>query len=239
MRLPVRNPMQELESREFKRALFWTLCACVVLAFPLLWVVDLACIRQSGILFMTTGEFYRQEDGRIIAVAGRWGTTEPAGECIGEFVFRIDGEERGLSGSPTSRHYWLTSLTVSEYHLETYSEIKWTLGTLPADSPYRTALDDLFRRTGEADARAALRGELPAVRRTALDLLGAYLFLAIAWLWVPGLFFVGAVFGYRQIRHRRRIRHGQCWNCGYDLRGAARDDPWRCPECGRARVGKP
>jgi len=231
--------MQELEAREFKRALLWTLCASVVLAFPLLWAVDLAYIGRSGALFTIMGWYYRQDDGRIIAVENRSDMVEPTGECIGEFRFQIDGEERGPAGARTSRHYLLTSLTVTEYHMETWSEVQWNLATLPADSPYLPALDDLLRRSGETDARAALHGPLPIVRRSVLGLLWAYLHVGMLWLWMPGLFFVGVVCGYRQIRRRRWIWHGRCWNCGYDLRGAARDDPWRCPECGRARIGKP
>ena len=49
MRLSVRNPMQELEAREFKRALLWTLCACVVLALPLLWEKRDEYIYRAGV----------------------------------------------------------------------------------------------------------------------------------------------------------------------------------------------
>jgi hypothetical protein len=231
--------MQELEAREFKRALLWVLCASVVLACPLVWLVDLGWVGRSGILFITTGWYYRQDDGRIIAFENRSDTVEPAGECIGEFVLQIDGEDRGLLGSPTSRHYLLTSLTVTEYHMETWSETQWNLGTLPADSPYLPALNDLLRRSGETDARAALHGPLPIVQRSVLGLLHAYLFLGMMWLWSPGSLAVCAVFLYRAFRRRRWIRHGRCWYCGYDLRGAATDDPLRCPECGRAWIGKP
>ena len=41
-------------------------------------------------------------------------------------------------------------------------------------------------------------------------------------LWLP--------FGYPRLRSRRRIHHGLCAACGYDLRASAD----RCPECGQA-----
>lgn len=45
-----------------------------------------------------------------------------------------------------------------------------------------------------------------------------------------------AVFGPGTIRRIRRIAHGRCAACNYDLNGIAKDAP--CPECGSFRVQK-
>ena len=58
---------------------------------------------------------------------------------------------------------------------------------------------------------------------------------ASIWLTVPMVGML-AVAGYLHRRDRRRFLrhvHGQCVECGYDLRAT----PGRCPECGSIRVG--
>ena len=52
-------------------------------------------------------------------------------------------------------------------------------------------------------------------------------------LWVPALCFalLPSVSLYKCLRRRRRLRHGQCVSCGYDLRASGDN----CPECGSPR----
>jgi hypothetical protein len=52
-----------------------------------------------------------------------------------------------------------------------------------------------------------------------------YYWVVIACLAAPVL---QAIRSGRSLRHRHRLRHGQCPQCGYDLRAT----PERCPECG-------
>lgn len=47
----------------------------------------------------------------------------------------------------------------------------------------------------------------------------ALLLVILPAIWLP-----------RELRRRRRLRHGLCVKCGYDLRAS----PTRCPECGTA-----
>jgi hypothetical protein len=66
-----------------------------------------------------------------------------------------------------------------------------------------------------------------AIAASVLALLLGCFFLGRTWQWIP-------IPSPAEARRHKRMRRGQCMNCGYDLTGLS--DTGACPECGQRRV---
>jgi hypothetical protein len=101
----------------------------------------------------------------------------------------------------------------------------WRWGSRASRAPSRlTGSGFSFERTN-APLRYALAGGRQQAWMRGYLLSVPYWFLALATATLPGW---RGIAGRRRRRREKRLRHGLCLACGYDLRAP----PGRCPECG-------
>ncbi len=209
------------------------MAAALILAWPLVWLLDVAWVVRS-VSVVNSGFLYSEPGGRIVAMAA---TTAPIdvlpqdGSYCGGYRVVLADEEHGW---PFVTSHGIRGGTISADVLDSVSA-----ADLPPDDPIRAAIERELAATGQGAAAAMLLGsaaDLPAVSRS----IGAWLANGIVWslaLVIAARLLVGAaripaaiVSAGRAAGQRRRAGTGRCAVCGYDLRGSTFGE--RCPECG-------
>jgi hypothetical protein len=206
--------------------------ASFFLCLPIALLMNFMVVKRSTAIDIT-GRFV-MEQGRLTAPISRTDSARSstfAGQSLGNFHLTIKQSSRGWP---------LTTSIVRlppRLDVDILSEVKpRTDVVLPADDPYRTAIERTLLEETEFEALEAFQTGEAKTRQQWIGWLVAagvwWIMLAIGSSIVIGLvrfatLWVHSKFSLRKAQMRAE---GKCSNCGYDMQGLEFNE--KCPECG-------